>query len=58
MPVPMQREGRDWTIRLPLAKGAYHYAFQSARGAWFVPASIPGRRDDGMGGQVAVLLVM
>jgi len=58
MAVPMQREGREWTIRLPLAKGAYHYAFRSARGTWFVPASIPGRRDDGMGGQVAVLLVM
>ncbi|HEY7191273.1 MAG TPA: hypothetical protein VH436_32195 [Vicinamibacterales bacterium] len=58
MPVPMQREGREWTIRLPLPKGAYHYAFRSARGTWFVPASIPGRRDDGMGGQVAVLLVM
>jgi hypothetical protein len=57
MPTPMQREGSEWTIRLPLAKGAYHYAFRSARGTWFVPASIPSRRDDGMGGQVAVLLV-
>ena len=57
MPVPMTRDGREWTIRLPLAKGVYHYAFRSARGEWFVPASIPGRRDDGMGGQVAVLLV-
>jgi hypothetical protein len=57
MPVPMTRDGREWTIRLPLAKGAYHYAFRSTGGTWFVPASIPGRRDDGMGGQVAVLLV-
>lgn len=57
-PVPMQREGNDWTIRLPLAKGAYHYAFRSARGEWFVPSSVAGRRDDGMGGQLAVLVVM
>lgn len=57
-PAPMQREGRDWIIRLPLAKGVYNYAFRSAKGTWFVPASIAGRRDDGMGGQVAVLVIM
>ena len=57
MPTPMQRDGSAWTIRLPLAKGVYHYAFRSARGSWFVPASIPGRHDDGMGGQVATLVV-
>jgi len=57
MPTPMQRDGREWTIRLPLAKGVYHYAFRSTRGDWFVPASVPSRRDDGMGGQVALLVV-
>ena len=56
-PVPMQREGRDWLIRLPVAPGVYHYAFRSDRGQWFVPASVPNRRDDGMGGYVAVLVV-
>jgi hypothetical protein len=56
-PQPMQREGRDWIIRLPLAPGAYQYAFRSANGDWFVPASTPGRRDDGFGGQQAVLVV-
>ena len=56
-PVPMQREGREWMIRLPLAPGVYHYAFRSASGDWFVPASVAGRRDDGMGGYVAVLVV-
>jgi hypothetical protein len=55
--VPMQLEGRVWVIRLPLAPGVYNYAFRSARGEWFVPASIGGRRDDGMGGHVAVLVV-
>jgi len=58
VPVPMQREGREWTIRLPLAKGVYNYAFRSARGDWFVPTSTPGRRDDGFGGQVAVMVVL
>jgi hypothetical protein len=44
-------------IRLPLAAGVYQYAFRSATGEWFVPTSIAGRRDDGMGGHVAVLVV-
>ena len=56
-PVPMQREGSEWLARLQLAPGVYHYAFRSERGQWFVPPSVPGRRDDGMGGYVAVLVV-
>ena len=56
-PVPMQREGREWLARLQLAPGVYHYAFRADGGQWFVPASVPGRRDDGMGGYVAVLVV-
>jgi hypothetical protein len=56
-PTAMQPDGDRWTIRLPLAPGVYHYAFRSATGTWFVPLSTPGRRDDGMGGHVAVLLV-
>lgn len=55
--IPMRREGRDWVIRVPLAAGVYHYAFRSADGEWFVPASMAGRRDDGMGGHVAMLVV-
>src|ERR1041384_6843163 len=56
-PQPMLREGNDWIIRLPLAPGVYQYGFRSASGEWFVPASTPGRRDDGMGGHEAVLVV-
>jgi hypothetical protein len=56
-PAPMQREGDEWIVRLPLSPGAYHYAFRGANGDWFVPSSTPGRRDDGMGGFVAVLVV-
>lgn len=55
-PVPMQREGSEWVVRLPLAPGVYHYSFRSAAGEWFVPPSAP-RRDDGMGGQSALLVV-
>ena len=56
-PAPMQREGGNWIIRLPLMPGVYHYTFRSATGEWFVPASTSGRRDDGFGGFVAVLVV-
>jgi hypothetical protein len=55
--VPMQREGTDWVVRLSVAPGVYHYTFNTANGEWFVPASAPGRRDDGFGGYVAVLVV-
>ena len=56
-PTPMLREGDSWVVRLPVGPGVYHYAFRSATGSWFVPSSTPGRRDDGMGGHVAVLMV-
>ena len=54
---PMQREAGDWVARLPLAPGVYNYTFRSADGGWFVPVSTPGRRDDGFGGHLAVLVV-
>jgi hypothetical protein len=56
-PVPMTLEGGRWIWRGALAPGSYHYAFVAADGTWFVPESVPGRRDDGMGGHVAVLVV-
>ena len=56
-PAPMTREGSEWVLRLSLAPGVYHYAFRSATGEWFVPPSVAGRRDDGMGGYHAVLVV-
>jgi len=54
---PMRREGNDWVIELEVPPGVYHYTFRSAAGEWFVPASTAGRRDDGFGGSVAVLVV-
>ena len=58
-PAPMTRdEDADaWTFRVPVAPGVYHYAFVDADGNWFVPEGTPGRRSDGMGGYVAVLVV-
>lgn len=56
-PMLMRLEGDVWRIRLPLAPGVYSYAFQAGGGQWFVPVTAPGRRDDGMGGYVAVLVV-
>ncbi|MGQ0816172.1 MAG: glycogen-binding domain-containing protein [Gemmatimonadota bacterium] len=56
-PVPMQRAGSNWTYTIPLAPGVYNYAFVDESGEWFVPEKHAGRKDDGMGGHVAVLVV-
>jgi hypothetical protein len=56
-PVPMLREGARWTYATRLKPGVYRYAFVAEDGTWFVPDSVAGRQDDGMGGQVAVLVV-
>lgn len=56
-PQPMVRSGDAWIYTLDVAPGVYSYAFINAKGEWFVPQNVPGRRDDGMGGHVAVLVV-
>jgi len=56
-PQPMDRAGDHWTYTVALAAGVYNYAFVNEQGEWFVPKSMPGRRDDGMGGHLAVLVV-
>jgi len=56
-PVPMEREGDHWVYRVAVTPGVYNYAFVGADGAWFVPESVPGRKDDGMGGHVATVVV-
>lgn len=56
-PAPMQRAGDHWTYTITLEPGVYNYSFVSADGTWFVPEDVPGRKDDGMGGHVAVLVV-
>jgi AMP-activated protein kinase-like protein len=56
-PVPMQRSGDHWTYMVALVPGVYNYAFVTAGGEWFVPETVAGRKSDGMGGHVAVLVV-
>jgi len=56
-PVLMEREGDHWAYTLALPRGVYNYAFVAADGTWFVPENVPGRKGDGMGGHVAVLVV-
>lgn len=55
--IPMHRHGSDWRAELRLEPGLYYYAFRTGDGEWFVPEAMPGRRDDGMGGWVAPLIV-
>jgi hypothetical protein len=56
-PAAMRREGDTWVVQLSLPPGVYRYAFCADGGEWFVPASVTGRRPDGFGGHVAVLVV-
>ena len=56
-PARMEREGDHWTYTVAVARGVYNYAFVGADGTWFVPDGVPGRKDDGMGGVVAVVVV-
>jgi hypothetical protein len=53
----MQRRGDAWVYSVTLEPGTYNYAFVDAQGEWFVPEKHPGRKSDGMGGVVAVLVV-
>lgn len=57
IPEAMNREGDAWVVVLTLEPGVYEYAFVDEGGTWFVPPSVPGRREDGMGGHVALLVV-
>lgn len=56
-PQPMQRQGKGWTFTVTVKPGVYNFAFVDAAGNWFVPEKYPGRKADGMGGYVAVLVV-
>jgi hypothetical protein len=56
-PQPMRRDGDAWVYHVSVAAGVYNYAFVGSDGRWFVPEDHPGRKRDGMGGDVAVLVV-
>jgi hypothetical protein len=53
----MERDGSFWTYRVAAQPGVYNYAFVAPDGTWYVPEAVPGRKDDGMGGHVAVLVI-
>lgn len=57
VPAPMERAGTRWRYTVALEPGVYNYAFVAADGTWFVPESVAGRKTDGFGGHVAVLVV-
>jgi hypothetical protein len=56
-PIPMRRSGSRWQVALDLRAGVHEYSFVTADGTWFVPEGTPGRKPDGFGGHVAVLIV-
>jgi hypothetical protein len=56
-PVQMERDGKYWSYTVAANPGVYNYAFVAPDGSWFVPENVPGRKEDGMGGHVAVLVV-
>lgn len=56
-PAAMRRDGAFWELELKLRTGVYRYAFIDDEGRWFVPDTVAGRMDDGMGGHVALLVV-
>jgi hypothetical protein len=55
--IAMERVGGEWRIDVVLEPGVHEYAFVAADGSWFVPADTPGRKADGFGGHVALLIV-
>lgn len=55
--LPMERSRDGWRLELMLEPGVHEYAFVSEDGTWFVPEGTPGRKPDGFGGHVAVLIV-
>jgi len=57
MPVRMERHKDEWRYSVHVSSGVYHFAFRGADGRWFVPATLPNRTEDGMGGWVAVLVI-
>lgn len=55
--LPMRRVDGRWEVELAIEPGVHEYSFVTAAGQWFVPPGTPGRKPDGFGGHVAVLIV-
>jgi hypothetical protein len=56
-PIPMERTNGEWRLELALEPGVHEYSFVDEDGEWFVPPGTPGRKPDGFGGHVAVVIV-
>lgn len=56
-PLTMRRGDDGWEIDVVLEPGVHEYSFRTADGEWFVPEGTPGRKPDGFGGHVAVVIV-
>lgn len=54
--VPMDRDGNDWVVTLPLASGAHEFAISVDGGRLTVPAGVPTVLDE-FGGTVGILMV-
>jgi hypothetical protein len=55
--LPMTRGRAGWELQLVLPPGVHEFSFVTADGQWFVPEGTAGRKPDGFGGYVAVVIV-
>lgn len=55
-PVPLERRGDAWTLRLTMRPGPHHVLVRIDGGAWEPPANLP-QIDDEFGGRVGLMVV-
>jgi hypothetical protein len=55
-PMPFERRGGQWELRLTTAPGSHHVMVRVDGGKWFVPSNLP-KIDDELGGVVGLLVI-
>ena len=55
-PVPLERKGDQWEVRLTTTPGSHHVMLRIDGGAWLVPSNLP-RIGDELGGAVGLLVI-
>jgi hypothetical protein len=55
-PMPLERRGGQWEVRLTTTRGSHHVMLRIDGGAWVVPSNLP-RIDDELGGSVGLLVI-
>jgi hypothetical protein len=55
-PVPMERDGSNWAVRLEIPPGTHHFGFL-ADGEWFLPADAPDAVSDDWGRKNATMVI-